>query len=49
MTEVGVEPWLAFVEIAIVHFILPAVIAFGVSEAMRKLKLIKNGDMKLEV
>ena len=49
MTEVGVEPWLAIVEIAIVHFILPAVIAFGVSEAMRKLKLIKNGDMKLEV
>lgn len=49
MTEAGVEPWLAFVEIAIVHFILPAVIAFGVSEAMRKLKLIKNGDMKLEV
>ena len=49
MTEVGVEPWLALTEIAIVHFILPAVIAFGVSEAMRKLKLIKNGDMKLEV
>lgn len=49
MTEAGVEPWLAITEIAIVHFILPAVIAFGVSEAMRKLKLIKNGDMKLEV
>ena len=49
MTEAGIEPWLALTEIAIVHFILPAVIAFGVSEAMRKLKLIKNGDMKLEV
>ncbi len=49
MTAAGVEPWLALVEIAAVHFILPAVIAFGVSEAMRKLKLIKSGDMKLEV
>ncbi len=49
MTAAGVEPWLALVEIAAVHFILPAVIALGVSEAMRKLKWIKSGDMKLEV
>ncbi len=49
MTEAGVAPSVALAEMAVVHFILPAVIALGVSEAMRKLKLIKNGDMKLEV
>lgn len=49
MTDAGVEPWLALIEIAIVHFILPGTIAFFVSEAMRKMNLIKNGDMKLGV
>lgn len=49
MTDAGVEPWLALIEIAIVHFILPGAIAFFVSEAMRKMNLIKNGDMKLGV
>ena len=49
MTAAGVEPAVALIEIAAVHFILPAIIAFGVSEAMRKLKIIKSGDMKLEV
>lgn len=49
MTAAGVEPSVALIEIAAVHFILPAIIALGVSEAMRKLKIIKSGDMKLEV
>ncbi len=49
MTDAGVSPLVALAEIAVVHFILPAVIALAVSEAMRKLKLIKKGDMKLEV
>ncbi len=47
MMEANVEPVVAMLEILAVHFALPAVIAFGVSEAMRKLRLIKNGDMKL--
>lgn len=47
MISANVEPMVALLEIALVHFVLPGVIAFGVSEAMRKLKLIKNGDMKL--
>lgn len=49
MTQAGVEPLTALLEIAAVHFALPAIIAFAVSEAMRKLRIIKNGDMKLEV
>lgn len=49
MTEAGVSPSKTLIEMAIVHFLLPAVIAFGVSEAMRRLGLIKKGDMKLEI
>jgi len=49
MTQAGVKPSIALAEMAIVHFILPAIIAFTVSEAMRKLNMIKKGDMKLEV
>jgi hypothetical protein len=49
MTQAGVSPTKTLVEMAIVHFLLPAVIAFGVSEGMRKLGLIKKGDMKLDV
>lgn len=37
----------ALPKILVMHFVLPAVIAFFVSEAMRKGKLIKPGDMKL--
>ena len=47
MLEANFEPVTALIEILTVHFILPAIIAFSVSEAMRKLGLIKNGDMKL--
>ncbi len=43
----GVSPVVTLIEIAIIHFILPGVIAFGVSEALRMLKIIKSGDMKL--
>ena len=49
MTANGVSPVITLVEIIIMHFVLPAVIAFAVSEAMRKLGLIKSGDMKLEI
>lgn len=36
-----------FILIALMHFILPGIIAFGVSEWMRKIGWIKKGDMKL--
>ncbi len=36
-------------KIAVMHFILPALLSLGISEVMRKKGWIKNGDMKLEV
>lgn len=35
-------------KIALLHFILPAILAFIISEIMRKYKLIKFGDQKLD-
>ncbi len=49
MTAAGVDPMLVLVEIILMHFVLPAVLAFGISEYMRKKKWIKAGDMKLDV
>lgn len=37
-----------FIKIALTHFIFPAIIAFGVSEWLRRIGWIKLGDMKLE-
>ena len=39
----------AVIEIVIMHFVLPAVIALAVSEFMRKKGIIKEGDMKLDM
>ncbi len=47
MTAGGMTPVIALLEIVLMHFVLPAVIALGISEAMRKLGLIKSGDLKL--
>ena len=47
MTGAGTAPVVTVVEIILMHFILPAAVALGISEAMRKLGLIKSGDMKL--
>ena len=49
MTNAGTDPALAVLQIILIQFVLPAVIAFGVSESMRKLGLIKKGDMRLDV
>ena len=38
-----------FIEIVLMHFVLPAVIALAVSEFMRKKGIIKEGDMKLDM
>lgn len=45
----AVEPVIALLLIIVMQFILPAVIALSVGAGMRKLGLIKNGDMKLHV
>lgn len=47
MVEAGVSPVVTLIQIFIVHFVLPAAIAFAVSETLRRLKVIKLGDMKL--
>ena len=49
MTEAGVAPFAALFEIALVHFVLPAIICLGICEAMRKLGLIKPGELSLNV
>ena len=47
MTAAGTSAGVALIEIAVVCFILPGIIALGVCEGMRKLGWIRNGDMKL--
>ena len=42
-------PAVVLVQIMLIHFVLPAVIAFAVSEIMRKKGIIKDGDMKLNI
>lgn len=48
MTET-ITPVLAVVQIVVMHFLLPALVAFGISEAMRHFGWLKKGDMKLDV
>lgn len=40
---------LLLIEILVMYFLLPGVIALGISEAMQKLGWIKKGDMKLNL
>ncbi len=47
MVTAGVTPVVSLLEIVLMHFVLPAVICLSISEAMRKLKLIKPNDLKL--
>lgn len=43
------SPMMVLAKMAILHFILPAVLSLGISEFMRKRGWIKDGDMKLSV
>jgi len=47
MVGAGFTPVVTLIEIAVMHFVLPAIFALASSEGMRALKLIKYGDMKL--
>lgn len=49
MVSGGMSPGVVLLEILFMHVILPAVIALGVSELMRKKGIIAEGDMKLDV
>lgn len=42
------HPVLLFLKIALLHFVFPAAIAYGVSEFLRRIGWIKPGDMRLE-
>ena len=48
MISGGFTPVVTLLEIVLMHFVLPAVISLAVAEAMRKIKLIKVNDLKLE-
>ena len=43
------EPVIVLIEIVLMHFVLPALLTLGISEMLRKVKVIKFGDMKLDV
>lgn len=49
MAAGGMAPGVVLAEIVVMHVVLPAVIAFAVSELMRKKGMIADGDMKLDV
>lgn len=48
MSADGVQTSVIIIEMVILHFIAPAVISLIVSEGMRKLNIIKFGDMELK-
>ena len=48
MLSMGEAWWLVTIKVLLLHIILPAAIAFGASELMRKLGWIKKDDMLLE-
>lgn len=45
----GCNPWLTVLWVALFCFILPAALTLGVSELFRKCKVIKYGDLKLDL
>lgn len=48
MVKTGTSSVVALIEVIVILIVLPAVLAFFISEAMRKLKWIKPGDMRLD-
>ena len=43
------DMWLVILEIVVMHFVAPALLSLAISEGMRKMGMIKKGDMKLDV
>lgn len=48
MVTSGVSPTVTIIEIVVMHVLLPALLTLVISEGMRKLNIIKDGDMKLD-
>jgi len=49
MVGEGTAPGVVLFNILLLHFVLPAILSFGISEFMRKKGWIKEGDMKLSI
>ena len=49
MTQAGTSAGVALVQILLMHILLPAILALGISEFMRKRGWIRQGDMKLDI
>lgn len=47
MVAGGISPVVALLQILAMHFVLPAALTLAIAEGMRKLNLIKFGDLKL--
>lgn len=47
MVSEGTSAGMALLQIALMHFILPAVLTLIIAQGMRKVNWIKNGDLKL--
>ncbi|MBQ2972027.1 MAG: PTS sugar transporter subunit IIC [Ruminococcus sp.] len=48
MVSAGVSPAVTLIEIVVMHFVAPALITLVISEGMRKMGIIKPGDLKLD-
>lgn len=48
MVSAGVSPVATLIEIVVMHFVAPALITLVISEGMRKMGIIKPGDLKLD-
>lgn len=49
MTADGVANYIVLLEIIAMHFVLPMVLTYAITQMMRKLGWIKDGDMKLDL
>ncbi len=49
MVDGGTDPTISLVLVVLMLIALPAILSFGISEGLRKINLIKKGDMKLTV
>lgn len=49
MVDNGTGTTTVILEIALMHIILPGIITLAICEGMRKMKWIKNGDLKLDL
>lgn len=49
MVSQGISHGIVLLEIILMHIVIPAILALGISEFMRKKGWIKTGDMKLDI